>query len=100
VFALDVFDENLSPTKMTIALMIHLLPAGVVLAALAVTWWKESLGTLLFIVLGVMYIATTWERVNWSAQVIISGPLFFIAALFLTDWFARRQGHELESRPG
>ena len=41
------------------------------------------MGAAIFLVTGVSHILLTWDRVHWTADVVISGPLFGIAMLFL-----------------
>lgn len=85
IFALDVFQEGLSPLRTLAALAIHLIPVYLVLGALALAWRWEVAGSLLFAGLGVWYIVMAWGRFHWSAYVLISGPLFLLAGLFLAD---------------
>jgi len=56
------------------------------LTYLEITWWKEPLGSAIFLVIGIKYILVSWDRVPWQRIVIISAPLFVIAVLFFVDW--------------
>ncbi len=56
LFALDVFDQGYGFWGTMFALLMHLVPTGLVLVALAITWRWEWLGTILFIALGISYI--------------------------------------------
>jgi hypothetical protein len=89
LFALDVFSEFSSIWQVLVALVMHLIPTGLVLIALAVAWRWEWLGGTLFVALGTLYLVTAWGRFDWSAYVLISGPLFLVGVLFLVNWFFR-----------
>jgi len=91
VFALDVFGEGHGFWKTMLALLIHLIPTGLVLAALAVAWRWTWIGGLLFIGLGALYLVTAGGRFNWYVYVLISGPLFLVGGLFLLNWRFRAE---------
>ena len=84
LFALDVFGEGLGFWKSLVALIIHLSPAGIVLAVLLAAWRWEWLGTAAFAGLGLLYAIKNSRHPDWI--LVISGPLFVIAALFLISW--------------
>jgi hypothetical protein len=86
LFALDVFGEGYGFWETILAFLIHLIPTGIILAVLAISWRWEWVGGILFIALGTAYIVTTWERSRWPAYLAISGPLFLIGVLFLVNW--------------
>jgi hypothetical protein len=86
LFALDVFGEGYGFWNTILAFLIHLIPTGIILAVLAISWRWEWVGGILFIALGTAYIVTTWNKLHWSAHLAISGPLFLIGALFLVNW--------------
>ena len=88
IFALDVFGEGYTFWETLVALAMHLIPTAVILFALAVAWRWEWFGGLLFIALGAIYILIFPEG-DWIAYLIISGPLFLVAILFLVDWWFR-----------
>jgi hypothetical protein len=86
VFALDVFEEGLGAREMTAALGAHLIPTVLILAMTALAWKWERMGALLFLGLGIAYLAAFPARLHWSAYLAISGPLFLTGALFLASW--------------
>lgn len=90
VFALDVFGEGLGFGRTILALLIHLIPTWLVLAALAVSWKWPWAGAGLYVGLGLLYLIWSWGRFHWSAYALISGPLFLIGGLFLADWLLTR----------
>ena len=89
VFALDVFNEHYRLPQLLVALGMHLIPTALILAALLVAWRWEWAGTLLFLGLGVLYILTMHGRARWDWYLLIAGPLFLVALLFLVGWRVR-----------
>ncbi|NNF56814.1 MAG: hypothetical protein HKN04_01095 [Rhodothermaceae bacterium] len=69
VFALDVFGEGLGAWETALALLIHLVPTGLVVLALLAAW-----------------------RQGW----VLFGPLLFIGLLFRAEWAYRRRRTMLE----
>jgi hypothetical protein len=91
IFAMDVFDEHLGFWQTIGALLLHLIPVGLLLVLLAVAWRWEWLGGVLFVALGVLFNVFPPRPLPWSVHVVMSGPLFVIGGLFLLDWSARRE---------
>ena len=89
LFALDVFGEGHGFWKTLLALLMHLIPTGIILIVLAITWRWEWVGGILFSALGMGYLIVSWGRFHWSAYVAISGPLFLVGILFLVNWLYR-----------
>ncbi|MBZ5593323.1 MAG: hypothetical protein LAP39_13865 [Acidobacteriia bacterium] len=94
MFALDVFGEGYGFWNTLLALAMHLIPTAIVVAVLLLAWRWEWIGALLFAAVGMFYVVTTWRHPDWI--LMISGPLFLIAVLFLIGWLKRA---ELHSRP-
>ena len=91
IFALDVFEENRGFWETTIALLIHLIPTGLLLIILAASWRWEWIGALIFPALGAFYIIAFWGRFSWSTYLVIAGPLMLVGVLFLMGWLQRRK---------
>jgi hypothetical protein len=91
MFALDVFGEGYSVWDTILALLIHLIPVYMVLAALALAWRWEWTGAVLFTGLGIFYIVMAWGRFPLATYVLIAGPAFVLAALFLANWMYRKE---------
>jgi hypothetical protein len=91
VFALDAFSEGTGFWAMLGELGLHLVPASIVMLALAIGWRWEWLGGVLFMCLGVFYVATSWGQFPLVTYVVISGPLLVVGALFLLNWTYRGQ---------
>jgi len=92
LFAFDVFHEGYTFWETILALLIHLIPTGIVLLGLALSWRWEWIGGILFTGLGVLYLVA-FRGQHWSAYLLISGPLFLIGALFLLNWLYRAELH-------
>lgn len=90
LFALDVLDGRQGFWLTTLALLTHLIPTGILLAVLALSWRWPWVGGLAFPALGVFYLANSWGRFHWSTYAVIAGPLTVVGALFLCDWWQRR----------
>ncbi|MBI3849955.1 MAG: hypothetical protein HY298_06645 [Verrucomicrobia bacterium] len=91
IFAADVFGEHYGFWKTMLALLIHLIPTCILLIVLAVSWRWEWVGGILFIVIGIFYIVTSWGRFHWDSYVFIGGPPLLIGVLFLLNWLYRRE---------
>jgi hypothetical protein len=90
VFALDAFDHGGDVRRTLIALAMHLIPAAVVLAALAVAWRWGWAGGIVFWALGAWYIVMAWGRFPLSVYFVIAGPLFLLGLLFEIGWWHAR----------
>ena len=86
LFALDVFGEHQGFWNILRALLVHLIPTGILLLILALSWRWEWIGGLLFPALGAFYIIAFWGRFHWATYAILSGSLFLLGALFLLGW--------------
>jgi len=86
LFALDVFGNGAGFWETLIGLLIHLVPTYLVVISLLIAWRWERLGAALFLALGGAYLMDAWGRFDWTAYAAISGPLFLIGILFMTDW--------------
>jgi len=89
IFALDVFGAGYGFWGTIVALLIHLIPTGLVLLALAIAWRWQWIGAILFAALGAGYVIMGWGRFEWPTYLLISGPLFLLGALFLVSWLFR-----------
>ncbi|MGA1980296.1 MAG: hypothetical protein ABSG99_07035 [Sedimentisphaerales bacterium] len=91
LFSFDVFGAGYSFWKTILALLMHLIPTGIILVVLAVSWRWEWVGAIIFSALGVLYIVMFWGRFMWPVYLIMSGPLFLVGFLFLINWLYRKQ---------
>jgi hypothetical protein len=72
-----------------LAVFMHLLPSFAVLIALGIAWRWEWAGAILFIGQGLFYIFRLGINLDWSASVLIAGPLFLAGLLFLANWILK-----------
>jgi hypothetical protein len=86
---MDVLDEHFGFWQAAGALLLHLIPVGLLLVLLAVAWRWGGLGALLYVALGVLFNVFPPRPLLWSVHVVMSGPLFVIGGLFLIDWTRR-----------
>jgi hypothetical protein len=99
VFSLDVFSERLGFWQTLAALAMHNIPSALIAVILVVAWRREWIGTVLFAAAGLSYVIWTMQHRNLSGEVklnwilIIAGPVFVIAALFLVNWLKRAALH-------
>ena len=64
-------------------LALHLIPAGVIVALLALSFRWERLAGGLFILAGRGYVMIAGPRLDWIA--VVSSPLFVVGILFLLN---------------
>ena len=94
IFALDVFSMPVDVGHKALALLMHLIPTGMVLVALMIVWRREWAGAVLFPLLAVVHLVTTWGRLDWSGYALIDGPLLLLGILFWVNW-----SHKTTLRP-
>ena len=101
MFALDVFGKGYGFWETIAALLIHLVPTYVVVAALIIAWRWEWLGAVLFIALALLHVVLCWGRFPWSVYLAIPGPLVLVGVLFLANWaYRRKTGARQATREG
>ncbi|EKD56826.1 MAG: hypothetical protein ACD_58C00074G0001 [uncultured bacterium] len=99
LFSLDVFEGNYGFWGTVLALFMHNIPSIVLLIILIISWNKEIVGGIAFILAGLLYCAINiigliqsnpieWYRLAWCVQIAI--PAFFIGILFLMGWFQKK----------
>jgi hypothetical protein len=81
LFAFDVFGQYAGLRQTAIAFTIHLIPAGIVLALFALSFWWARISGISFLLAGLAYAAIVGLHPSWIA--VIAGPLFVIGMLFL-----------------
>jgi hypothetical protein len=95
VFALDVFSEGRASGEALAGFLLHLIPAAIVLAAVAAAWRWELIGGAIFLGLAVAYVLVTGGRQPWSAYALLSGIPAVLGILFLLDWL---HGSQMKAR--
>jgi hypothetical protein len=92
LFAFDVFGMGYSFWETLLALLMHLIPTGIILLVLIIAWRWEWVGGIGFMGLGLLYLLG-FPGQHWSAYVILSGSLFVLGVLFLVNWWYRAELH-------
>lgn len=90
VFAFDVFDQGSGFWETVLALLIHLLPAGILLIVVAIAWRWEWVGAVLFSLLAAVFLALSWGQ-GIGIVNPIAGPLLLLGVLFLINWLFRAE---------
>jgi hypothetical protein len=102
LFAMDVLEEHLGFWMTIEALTMHLIPCIVLVAVLILAWRREWIGAVLYAIAGAVY--AIWAvsgpravplvtRLVWI--LVIAGPAFLIAFLFLLNWRKHEELHTL-----
>jgi hypothetical protein len=90
IFALDVFGESRGFVETILALLMHLIPQFLMIGVLILSWRREWIGGVVFILLAILYIVGMWGKFPLMTYVIISGPLALTGILFLLNWRYRK----------
>ncbi|MBL8000358.1 MAG: hypothetical protein JNL05_00230 [Flavobacteriales bacterium] len=88
LFALDAFEGQAGFREKAVALLMHLLPSFICVAAIALAWRREWLGALLFGALAVYYAVSAWGHPSWVF--LIAGPMLLVAVSYTVAWVSRR----------
>ena len=92
LFSLDVFQEGYRGPRLLTALTMHLFTTtGVVVAALLLAWRWPWVGAVLFAAVGAYYASGHTAHPDWI--LVISGPMFLTALLFIADALVHRRRH-------
>ena len=86
IFAFDVFGEGNGFWKTLLALVMHLIPTGVIVLALIISWRWEWIGGIIFIALPIFYVYWAWGRFPVSVYFIMCAPMVMISILFFINW--------------
>ena len=96
LMSLDVFSSELSFWQIVVGLLMHNIPAFILLVVLLISWKYEIVGGIAFILSGLLYTVILmilnpfeWYMLSWSLQ--ISGIAFLIGILFLIGWFKKKK---------
>lgn len=96
IFALDVFEEKLGFLQTVLALLLHLVPTFFILLVLWLSWNRGWIGSIVFTILGILYIWWAWGRFELITYLLISGPLFLVSILFLLGWWEQQKEKSLQ----
>jgi hypothetical protein len=79
LFSLDIFDLGLNVWETAVGLFMHNIPALILLIVLIISWKREIVGGVVFILAGIVLFQS----------LILAGPAFLIGILFLVNWFKK-----------
>lgn len=98
LMSLDVFEGNQGFWNTVLALFMHNLPTLFLAVLLVISWKREIVGGISFILAGITYLVLititsinngfAWYYLAWAVQ--ISGMAFFIGVLYLIGWRKRK----------
>jgi len=91
LFAFDSFEGDQPTWKKALGFLIHLIPNFLLIIILIVSWRREWIAGILFILLAFFYIFWAWGKFDILAYIFISGPLFLTGILFLINWNQRKK---------
>lgn len=94
VFALDSFSPEVSFWKSLPGFLIQLIPAFLIILILILSWKREWIGGIFFVVLGIVYII--WSSRSGNGTHLIDVPLFLIGMLFMASWLLRKEIREAD----
>lgn len=99
LMSFDVFSPELGFWQTALALFMHNIPTLILLIILIISWKREIVGGVFFVLAGILYLAmllrniiTTgfeWYYLAWGIQ--ISGIAFLIGILFLVGWKRKKK---------
>lgn len=95
MLSLDVFELSSDFWEIIVGLLIHNIPTFILIVLLILSWRREIVGAILFILFGIGYaifmitaaviFGSSWALVLSSVG-IIGGPSILIGILFLINW--------------
>ncbi|PIW76234.1 MAG: hypothetical protein CO001_02435 [Candidatus Portnoybacteria bacterium CG_4_8_14_3_um_filter_40_10] len=97
LFSLDVIAPGLSFWEIVGGLFMHNIPVFILLIILLISWKREIVGGIIFLMVGVFFtvrmLTTIMNQFELSglSQFIIAGPAFLIGILFIINWFKKRR---------
>ena len=102
MFALDAFQHGLSIWQQIAAFLMHLIPSFILLLVLIISWKRELLGGIIFLVLGLglsPFVFIHNYNMNHSVWMslgvimLITVPFVVVGGLFIMSWrYKRKQG--------
>ncbi|MHB1050260.1 MAG: DUF7670 domain-containing protein [Bacteroidota bacterium] len=90
LFAFDVFDGKSGILETLIGFAIHLIPTGIIVIAIILSWHREWIGGIVFIFLPIFYIYSTWGRFPLSVYLIMCTPPMITGILYFVNWKIKR----------
>jgi len=82
--------------KNLIVILIHSLPAILVIITIVISWKKESLWAMIFAILGAIFTIFFQTYLNIESFFIISLPLFLASILFYMNYLKSKLNNEIK----
>lgn len=95
MFSLDVFEEGLVWTQIVLALLIHNVPAFILIGIVLVSWKYPLVGAVAFPLAGAAYavmLLINGAAFTSSAILLLSLPALIIGILYGVDAYLRKKG--------
>lgn len=96
LMSLDVISPELSTGQIALGMLMHNIPTIIMLVILIISWKREIVGGIAFILAGGAYIVFTAQAdlpwyimLSWAGT--IAAPAFLIGILFLVNWFKKKR---------
>lgn len=86
LFALDTFTGEYSFWEAVLAFILHLIPTGILVLVLIISWRRELIGAILFFALALFYPIWAWGQFPFVTYLVMSGPLFLVGIFFVINW--------------
>ncbi|HPV70312.1 MAG TPA: hypothetical protein PKY08_00175 [Candidatus Magasanikbacteria bacterium] len=95
LFSLDIFDLNLNFWQTILGLLVHNIPAFILIIILVISWKKEAVGGIIFTLFGAFFLGRMLMTIlshppyEWRILLGISPiilPAILIGVLFLIGW--------------
>jgi len=101
MFSLDVFGNGYTFWQTLVGLFMHNIPVFILAILLWISWKREIVGAITFILAGLLYIYLTIFRaqipwyISLSWSLTIAGPALVIGILFYLNWIKRKKNKNL-----
>lgn len=90
IFALDIFDMQLTVWETIQGLFMHLLPTFALTIALILAWRREWIGAVGFVGFALWYLLSA-RGFNWTIYALLAGIPLGIGILFSANWIIKKQ---------
>ena len=100
LFSLDMISPGLSFWQIAAGLFLHNIPVFLLLIVLSISWKREIIGGIVFIIVGIFFtvrmLATMlMNKFEWGglSQLIIAAPALLTGILFIINWLKKRRNN-------
>jgi hypothetical protein len=93
LLSFEVLTEGLPFGEAMLAWLTHLIPAALLGAAMAITWHREWVGGILFILYSLLYLVA-FQGAHVAIYLWMALPLLVAGILFFVDWRLRIESQD------